>query len=452
MKTSIEKLFLLPLLIATLGWLPTGRMSAQTLTILHNFTNSPDGYRPVAVILTGDRLYGTASSGGTNGSGTVFALNTDGSSYTNLHSFTSGSIYFTESSPNAVLLVGNTLYGTTYAGNTVFAINTNGTGFTNLTSFSGVNGAYPEGSLLLSGNTLYGTTSQDGSGYYGTVYAVNTNGTGGISAVYSFTGGLDGNGPVAGLILSGNTLYGTAYNGGSENGGTVFGVNTDGTDFTNLHSFASFPNDGYWPQGRLVLSGNTLYGTAQYGGTSDYGTVFAVNTDGTGFTNLYNFTGGNDGGYPKAELILSGSTLYGTAQYGGSSEDGTVFAISTNGTGFTILHTFGGTDGASPGSSMILSGNILYGTTGGGGSVGDGTVFSLSLVPVVSTPQLAINLSGTNVVLTWPTNGTPFTLQTTTNLAAPVWITNSPAPVVINTNNVVTNNISGKQMFYRLSQ
>ena len=445
MNHTLKHLFLLPLLIAVLGWLPTDRMSAQTLTVLHSFTNNPDGYRPVAVILSGNRLYGTSSSGGTNGSGTVFALNTDGSGYTNLHSFASGS------SPNAVLLVGNTLYGTTYAGNTVFAINTNGTGFTNLTSFSGVNGAYPEGSLLLSGNTLYGTTSQDGSGYYGTVFAVNTNGIGGVSAVYSFTGGLDGNGPVAGLILSGNTLYGTAYNGGSEGAGTVFGVNTDSTDFTNLHSFASIPNDGYWPQGRLVLSGNTLYGTAQYGGTSDYGTVFAVNTDGTGFTNLYNFTGGNDGGYPKAELILSGSTLYGTAQYGGSSEDGTVFAVSTNGTGFTILHTFGGSDGASPGSSMILSGNILYGTTGGGGSAGDGTVYSLSLVS--SAPTLNLHLSGTNVVVTWPTNAAGFTLESATNLVPPaIWITNTPAPVVVGTNNAVTNGIIGTQKFYRLSQ
>ena len=435
MKTHIKNQLLLPVLVAALNLLPARPAEAQTFKTLHSFTNSPDGYRPVAVILSGGKLYGTASSGGTNGSGTVFALNTDGSGYTNLHSFARGS------SPNAVLLVGNTLYGTTYVGNTVFAINTNGTGFTNLTSFSGANGAYPEGSLLLSGNTLYGTASQDGSGYYGTVFAVNINGTGGVSSVYGFTGGLDGNGPVAGLILSGNTLYGTAYNGGSENGGTVFGVNTDGTDFTNLHSFASFPNDGYWPQGKLVLSGNTLYGTAQYGGTSDYGTVFAVNTDGAGFTNLYNFTGGTDGGYPKAELVLSGSTLYGTAQYGGSSEDGTVFAVSTNGTGFTILHTFGGSDGASPGSSMILSGNILYGTTGGGGSAGDGTVFSLSLV--ATAPTLNLNLSGTNVILSWAAAG--FTLQSTTNLASPQW---NP----VSGQNTVTNPIEGTQMFYRLSQ
>ena len=69
----------------------------------------------------------------------------------------------------------------------------------------------------------------------------------------------------------------------------------------------------------LILSGNTLYGTAVYGGSSGDGTVFAVNTDGTGFTTLHNFTatvyGQRDGAFPYAGLILSGNTLYGTASW-----------------------------------------------------------------------------------------------------------------------------------------
>jgi hypothetical protein len=35
---------------------------------------------------------------------------------------------------------------------------------------------------------------------------------------------------------------------------------------------------------------------------------------------------------------------------------------------------------------------------------------------------------------------------------APVWTTNSPAPVVVNGQNTVTNPISGAQQFFRLSQ
>ena len=124
---------------------------------------------------------------------------------------------------------------------------------------------------------------------------------------------------------------------------------------------------------------------------------------------------------------------------------------------FTNLYSFTATsgssstnsDGANPVAGLILSGNTLYGTTSQGGSSGYGTVFSLSF----GTPQLAINRSGTNVVLTWPTNATGFTFQSTTNLVlTTVWSNVSPAAVVVNTNNAVTNAISDKQKFYRLSQ
>ena len=79
-------------------------------------------------------------------------------------------------------------------------------------------------------------------------------------------------------------------------------------------------SDGDYPYAGLILSGNTLYGTTAYGGSSGNGTVFAVNTDGTGFTNLHSFTArsvliytNSDGADPHAGLILSGNTLYGTA-------------------------------------------------------------------------------------------------------------------------------------------
>jgi uncharacterized repeat protein (TIGR03803 family) len=278
MKTCIKNLFtrlggascvawVLPALIAGLGLIPAGRVTAQTFTTLYSFTGDSDGGNPYAgLILSGSTLYGTAFYGGTSGNGTVFKVNTDG------------------------------------------------TGFTNLYSFTAYSGPYPY-------------TNSDGAG------------------------------PRAGLILSGNTLYGTAQAGGSSGHGTVFAVNTDGTGFTNLHSFTALSSvtygnnsDGASPQAGLILSGNTLYGTAYYGGSSGNGTVFAVNTDGTGFTTLHSFTAGNynfslvitnsDGASPQAGLILSGNTLYGTASFDGSSGNGTVFAVNTNGTGFTTLHSF----------------------------------------------------------------------------------------------------------------
>src|SRR5205807_1054330 len=82
----------------------------------------------------------------------------------------------------------------------------------------------------------------------------------------------------------------------------------------------------------LVLSGNTMYGITLAGGSSNVGAVFNVNTDGTGFTTLYSFTGGSDGASPLYDgLILSGPTLYGTTTLGGSSGSGTVFSLSLAG-------------------------------------------------------------------------------------------------------------------------
>jgi uncharacterized repeat protein (TIGR03803 family) len=151
-------------------------------------------------------------------------------------------------------------------------------------------------------------------------------------------------------------------------------------------------------------------------------------------------------------LTLINNTLYGTTPFGGTSGNGTVFTIKTDGTGFTTLHNFtGGADGANPSAGLVLSGNTLYGTEGGGSS-GNGTVFSLSF-----QPHLTIIPSAANVVLSWPTNYagfdyTGYALQSTTNLISSAWVSNSVAPVIVNGQYTVTNPITGTQQFFRLSQ
>jgi uncharacterized repeat protein (TIGR03803 family) len=504
MERCVKHLLVMSALLAGLCSIPTERVTAQTFTVLHSFsawnneTNS-DGANPhTRLILSGNTLYGAAEYGGTNSCGTLFAISTNGTSFTNLYTFTGTSGLYSTNSDGAkpksdFILSGNTLYGTAYYGGTngngtVFAIKTNGTGFTTLHSFSTLNnntnsdGANPEGAgLILSGNTLYGMAIYGGTNGNGTVFAVNTNGMG-FTVLHTFTAGSgsghnftnsDGASPDA-LIISGNILYGTTYSGGTNGNGTVFAINTNGTGFTNLYFFKATSgsnltnNDGANPYtAALTLSGNILYGTTINGGTNGDGAIFAVNTNGTGFTTLYSFTAlvsgtNSDGANPEAGFILSSNTLYGTTYYGGINGYGTVFAINTNGTGFTVLHTFGAgpgsfpnsqatnSDGAFPAVGLIISGNTLYGTAKVGGTNGNGTVFSLSLSSV-RAPQLNIISSITNVILTWPTNVAGFTLQSTTNLVSTNWNTVSPAPVVVNTNNVVTNTISGTQQFFRLA-
>ncbi len=480
MKMHHQNLFFASALVASLSLLPTPQVGAQTFTTLHSFTNGSEGAGCYAgLVVSGDTLYGATVSGGSLGFGTLFKVNVDGTGYSTLHTFNNSA----GANPYGTLLLsGNTLYGTTFWGGTggwgtVFAINTNGTGFTNLHRFSTATGSFPNvtntdganplSGLILSGNTLYGTAGNGGSAGKGTVFAVNTDGTG-FTNLHNFTPtsgspgtNNDGATPQASLTLAGATLYGTAINGGSSGYGTVFGMNTNGTGFTTLHSFG-WSTNGSSPR-FLILSGNTLYGTANAGGGISSGTVFALNTNGTGFTNLHifseaPFSTNSDGANVFSPLALLGNTLYGTTLGGGSSGKGTVFAVNTDGTSFTNLYTFTPTsgagstnsDGASLRAGLLSLGNIFYGTADRGGIFGYGTVFSLALGSVI-VPQLTITPSGANMLLTWPTNAVGFLLQSTTNLASPViWTTNAPEPMVVNGQNTVTNPVSGSEKFFRL--
>jgi uncharacterized repeat protein (TIGR03803 family) len=292
----------------------------------------------------------------------------------------------TGSTPEAPLIAGpdSMLYGTATSGGAsalgvVFKVQTDGAGFTVIWNFSGgTNGSTPEAGLVLSGNTLYGTTFRGGSSNVGTIFAVNTDGSG-FTNLYSFTGRDDGANPVAGLLLSGNMLYGTASAGGSSDDGTVFELNTNGGGFGVLKTFSGA--NGANPDGTLALSGSQLFGTTYAGGTDGLGTIFEINTNGGGFDSLYSFKGGLDCGNPYAGLTLSGSELYGTTT--GSSPDiadyGSIFKISTTGTGFTVLKTFlsGDGTGANPYGGLVVSGSELFGTTESG-TPGYGTVFKLS--------------------------------------------------------------------------
>jgi len=215
--------------------------------------------------------------------------------------------------------------------------------------------------------------------------------------------------------------------------------------------------DGVNPNAGLVVSATNLYGTTAAGGGSGKGTVFALETDGSGFRLLHDFSGGSDGASPWDGLLLWGNTLYGTAYSGGSSGKGTVFALNTDGTGFTTLHTFtGGSGGAYPIGGLILTNNTLYGTARFGGSSGKGTVFSISFAPQLTITPSGIPPSG--IILSWPTNFagfdyTGYTLQCATNLASPlVWNTNSPTPVLMGELNTIINPIIGPQQFYRLTK
>ena len=116
--------------------------------------------------------------------------------------------------------------------------------------------------------------------------------------------------------------------GGASWVGTVFKVNTDGTGFALVRSFAGGVADGQYPYGSLVVSGSTLYGMTYRGGASDCGNPCSRSTLCAGYALVRSFAGGvADGEFPYGSLVVSGSTLYGMTYSGGASNRGTVFKM-----------------------------------------------------------------------------------------------------------------------------
>jgi uncharacterized repeat protein (TIGR03803 family) len=218
--------------------------------------------------------------------------------------------------------------------------------------------------------------------------------------IYSFRSNWNGITPAAGLIFdaSGN-LYGTTEWGGGDMsgcGGTgcgvvfelVAGANGTWTEKI-LHNFNDSGKDGTDPMSALVFGANgALYGTTYSGGSSNNGTVFQLtSTNGKWTEKILHYFKGVDGANPSAGLVFDTTgNLYGTTYYGGKSGNGTVFELSPGSNGKwaeKVLYNFNGTAGVNPAASVIFDSNgNLYGTTIGGGSSkcagGCGVVFELT--------------------------------------------------------------------------
>ncbi|MDB6024668.1 MAG: hypothetical protein JWM68_891 [Verrucomicrobiales bacterium] len=154
--------------------------------------------------------------------------------------------------------------------------------------------------------------------------------------------------PQSSLVQDANgNFYGTTQGNGRDGNGLIYKVQSDGSGFTVLKLFTN-PDDGSIPLGDVALSGNVLYGTTSSDGPSSCGTLFKINTNGTGFTVLHSFD--TNALYPIGGVIINGNVLYGTTFYGTTlfgGGGGTVYKINTDGTGYTTLHNFTTTDGTS---------------------------------------------------------------------------------------------------------
>ncbi len=326
---------------------------AQTFSIIHAFTGGQDGASPWAGV-TFDRagnLYGTTTEALT---GTVFQL--------------------------------KPTHGT-------WGLNT----LLNASTMNPLHGRYPLGRVVFGPDgTLYGTTLAGGSGH-GTVYNLRPPATGCRATfclwtgtvIYSFTGGLDGDGPyeVDPVFDQAGDLYGTTATGGTNDDGVVFKLTPSGGGWTEsvIHSFSG--DDGMGPESGLIVdSAGNLYGTTSGGGANGAGAIYQLAPSGSGWNErvLYSFEGAADGGAPFGALIFDrAGNLYGTTSTGGygSGYGGTVFELSPSGGSWTInvLYELSGLPGCGPeGNVAVDATGHLYGITSCDGANLNGSVFKLT--------------------------------------------------------------------------
>jgi uncharacterized repeat protein (TIGR03803 family) len=228
-------------------------------------------------------------------------------------------------------------------------------------------------SLIISGNVIYGCASGGGLFGHGTIFRVNTDGSN-FTNLFNFNGGpgLTNNGdyPNPGLVLVGNTLYGTTHADGRIGLGNIFKINTDGSGFTVIHDFTG--NDGQSPEYGLSLHSNLLYGTTPSGGSNSYGNIFTVDLTNNNVAFVYQFTNQANA---YGGMAFSGNVAYGFAR-GPLGSNGWIYTF--NG-GYSILYNFFGTNGSDPWGTPIISGNTLFGTTPSGGAFGSGNIFRIDL-------------------------------------------------------------------------
>ena len=333
-------------------------------TLLYSFCGegSPcasTGANPTGGVTLGwdGNLWGTTYNGGKDGAGTAFKM-TPAGDLTSLYSFTNGK---DDSAPTYTLLQGQdgNMYGVSeaqYEGQygSFFKLTTKGK--ISAYPFDYTDGSSPN--LPVQGTDLnfYGTTQGGGNAACACGVIYKATAAGKITVLHNFSGYVsstqyDGARPI-GILVEGadGSYYGTTYQGGEYNAGTVFKITPSGT-YTLLHSF-SFQAPTY--DGQLPIAGLTLgtdgnfYGTTAYGGTQNGGAIFEITPAGKE-TVLYNFcvVSCYDGFIPTTPMVLhTDGIFYGNTA--GNSNGGSVFySFKTKLKPFVKLVTWSGKDGAS---------------------------------------------------------------------------------------------------------
>ena len=374
LRLCLLVLFAIPLLCGV-------ARAQHTEVVLHSFASGVNGKQPLdSVTFDGSgNMYGTTYAGGASSRGTVWEITSAGV-FSTLHSFTTSDGGFSQggvtldSSGN---LFGTASGGGTHGVGTVWEI-TAGGNFSVFHNFSLSDGGYPLSTVVFDGSgTMYGTSEGDNATNSGTVWKIDSGGT--FSVLYAFP--TNANYPATPLgsvaIDASGNVYGTTSDDGAYHEGTAWKIDTAG-NFTKLHDFGQ-GTDAFQCFGAVTFDSNgNLYGTSHYGGPPNDGALWKI-TSGGAYSVIHSFQGGADGSNPVAGVTFdSNGNMYGTTLASGANGFGTVWELTSGGTYSTLYSFRSGTDGNQSlgGVSLDSSGN-LYGTTEFGGTSNVGTVWEL---------------------------------------------------------------------------
>ena len=380
------------------------RTDGTGFTNVHVFGQPGDGWEPQGRLVEGGdgafygTLYRTQRPGPTGG--LVYKIQPDGGGYEILHTFLGQPE--DGAGPVAGLTRGldGTLFGVTTSGGTmnkgtVFRLQENGSGYQVLHSFVGSDGATPSGDLLLMpGGLLYGTTEAGGTWQHGVVFHVNEGG-GNFALVHEFGGPGDAGRSAKSRLLAveDGWLLGTTSL-GTNNGGTVFRMQPNGTGYETLHVFPAWSGnvETPWISELVPGGGGYFFGAKSHGGDQNLGMLFKIRADGSGYSTMHTFTrfDGEPNGPGSRPMLASDGRYYGAAG-GGSNNLGAIYRFDESGSNLTVIHSLAapvGTklqssiypEGTGPAGPLIeLPGGLLYGMAQSGGISNAGTIYRLNL-------------------------------------------------------------------------
>lgn len=377
-------------------------------TDIHDFGNGLDGATPLGTLVrSGNVLYGMTEYGGANLNGNIFSIHVDGSGYTDLHDFDGTD---DGSNPQGSLIIyKGVLYGMNQFGGTnnsgvIFKLDSDGSHFDTIWNFGPsvagtTNGCEPYGDLIISGGQLFGMTELGGLNDGGLIFSIDTNGSD-YKDVWDFDAGGTNNGsnPYSSLTLKGYLLYGMTSNGGVNSRGNVFVIDSNGSNYRDLWDFSTSVTNGEDPRGNVIISGNKLYGMTVGGGVNSDGNIFSIDTNGGGYKDRWDFDAGGDtnGSFPFGSFIVAGKVLFGMTANGGVNTVGNIFSIDTDGANtYTDLFDFNSTNGSYPSGSLLYYNGIFYGMTAYGGAYSSGNIFSDTVLSIRTT-DTTITCNGDN--------------------------------------------------------